>query len=137
VKRHHDQGSFYKTKQNIYFMLAHSFRDLVNHHHGVKQGSVQADRMLEKEQFYIFIWMQKKGIMCHTGCNLNIEDPKACPHSNIFPPHPFQQCHTSYGATPYKTSTQTHEPWESCNQTTTIRNMKKLSILSNHTQYST
>ena len=41
VKRHHDQGSSYKRKQQL--ELVYSFRGLVHYHHGRKHGSTQED----------------------------------------------------------------------------------------------
>jgi len=47
VKRYHYQGNSYKEKYLIGSGL--QFRCLVHYHHGRKQGSVQADVVLEKE----------------------------------------------------------------------------------------
>jgi hypothetical protein len=46
MKRHHNQGSYYKGKNLT--GLAYSFRGSVHYHHGGKSGMMQADLVLEK-----------------------------------------------------------------------------------------
>jgi hypothetical protein len=51
VRRHHDQGNFYKGNHLI--GLAYYVRGLVHYYHGGKHGSMQADLMLEELRVYI------------------------------------------------------------------------------------
>jgi hypothetical protein len=48
-------------KENIYLGLFYSFRSFVYHHHGEKDGGVQADMVLEKDlRVYILICRKQK-----------------------------------------------------------------------------
>jgi hypothetical protein len=46
MKRHHNQGNFYKGKFIISLGLAYSFRGLIHYYHGRNHGSLQADMVL-------------------------------------------------------------------------------------------
>ena len=60
VKRHHDHGISYKGRHIIVVALLW-FRDLVHYHHGGKQGSMQADRVLDKELRVLHLDSQATG----------------------------------------------------------------------------
>ena len=69
MKRHHDHSNAYKVKHFTGAGLP--FRGLVYYHHGVKQSSVQADRVLEKE---LGVHRQRGETVRHAGRSLSKED---------------------------------------------------------------
>jgi hypothetical protein len=76
-------------KENINWGWLTVSEVLVHYHHGRKQGSVQADMVLEKELRVLRLDLQAvEGDCVPHCCSLSIEerDLKACPQSNTFPP---------------------------------------------------
>jgi hypothetical protein len=75
-------------KENIELGLAHSCRGFVHYHHGRKQGSVQADMVLEKELRGLHLDLQaaEGGTMFLTGQSWSIGDHKVHPQSDTLPP---------------------------------------------------
>jgi hypothetical protein len=85
-------------KENIYLGLAHSFRDLIHYHHSRKDGSIQADMVLEELRVLHLEPQAEEGDWIPRWVEFEHRRPQTCPHSDTFPPtrpHLLQQDHNS------------------------------------------
>jgi hypothetical protein len=84
------------TRENIYLVLAYSFRGSVHYQHSRKYGSFQADMVLEKELRVLDFDLTAARRLFHTGQNLSTRSPQS---------PPTQRCTSSNKATPPNSTT--------------------------------